>query len=429
MSIFVDEAQLHLKAGNGGAGCVSFRREPFVPRGGPEGGNGGKGGDVWLVADRNVASLLGFRDHPHRAAEHGTHGKGKALHGRNGEDLVVPVPVGTIVKSLDTGEILADLATEGHRWCAANGGRGGRGNGSFLSNKRRAPAFAEQGEVGEEFWFDLELKLMADVALVGFPNAGKSTLISTVSAAKPKIAAYPFTTLEPHLGVVRIERFGTPLDPRGNFEFVMADIPGLIEGASEGKGLGFQFLRHVERARALLVLLDLSAVDIGGPTPQEQLDVLLHELGNYKPELLERPRLVVGTKLDAVDGGQEFAELLDGCPEICVSAVAGLGVREMLHALAPLVAQARSEQPTPETFVVHKPEEEGVRILRNDDASWTVRGRNAERAVAVSDVNDVLALAHVHGQLKRLGVDKALARAGARTGDTIHIGTFTFTYE
>ena len=428
MSVFVDESQLHLKAGDGGAGCVSFRREPFTPKGGPEGGNGGKGGDVWLIADRNVASLLGFRDHPHRAAEHGVHGKGKAAHGRRGEDLEVHVPVGTVVKDFD-GRVVADLATEGHRYLASRGGRGGRGNASFLSNRRRAPAFAEQGEVGEELWFNLELKLMADVALVGFPNAGKSTLISSVSAAKPKIAAYPFTTLEPHLGVVRIERFGTPLDPRGDFEFVMADIPGLIEGAAEGKGLGHQFLRHVERARVLLVLLDLSAPEIGGPSPEEQERILLNELGTYQPDLLERPRLVIGTKLDAIDGGPNAASGIVGCPVLCISSAAGIGLRELLVTLAPLIAEARETQPGAATFVVHRPEEEGVRVTRNDDASWTVNGRNALRAVAVSDVNNTLALEHVHHQLAKIGVDRALARAGAKDGDIVRVGTFTFSYE
>ena len=429
MSVFVDEAQRHVKAGDGGAGCVSFRREPFTPKGGPEGGNGGGGGDVWLVADRNVASLLGFRDHPHRAADHGTHGKGKAAHGRRGTDTVVHVPVGTVVKVRDSGEIVADLAAEGHRWRAAAGGRGGRGNGSFLSNKRRAPAFAEQGEVGEEIWFNLELKLMADIALVGFPNAGKSTLISTVSAAKPKIAAYPFTTLEPHLGVVRVERYGTPLDERGDLEFVMADIPGLIEGASEGKGLGHQFLRHVERARGLLVLLDLNAENEGGVSPLEQERILLTELGAYQPDLLERPRLVVGTKLDTVPGGLEAAREIEGCPKLCISAVTREGTRELLMALAPVIVAARAAQPEPETFVVHRPEDEGVNITRNDDGSWSVLGRNAERAVAVSDLNDIFALEHVHKQLDKLGVDKSLARAGARVGDIVHVGGFTFAYE
>src|SRR5205823_14209362 len=283
MSGFVDEAQLHAKAGDGGAGAVSFRREAHVARGGPDGGDGGDGGDVWVVADRNTSSLLGFKDHPHRRATNGGHGQGKGRHGRRGEDVVVPVPEGTVVRDLD-GTVVADLVLDGDRWLAAKGGQGGRGNARFLSNRRRAPSFAEQGEVGEERWLDLELKLMADVALVGFPNAGKSTLISVISAATPKIADYPFTTLEPHLGVVRYDEH----------DFVVADIPGLIEGASEGRGLGHQFLRHIERARVLLVLLDLAPAD--ARPPAEQCDVLLRELGRYRPELLERPRMVVGTK-------------------------------------------------------------------------------------------------------------------------------------
>ncbi len=268
---FVDQAQLHVKAGNGGAGAVSFRREAHVPQGGPDGGNGGKGGDVWLLADHNVSSLLQFRDHPHRRATDGTHGSGKLRHGATGDDVTVTVPVGTVVAALG-GELLADLAGHGDRFQAASGGRGGRGNASFSSARRKAPTFAEQGEVGDEHWFDLELKLMADVALVGFPNAGKSTLISRISAARPKIADYPFTTLEPHLGVVRI----------GSRELTVADIPGLIEGASEGRGLGHQFLRHIERARALVVLVDLAAEDAGGHPPAEQERILLQELGRRR---------------------------------------------------------------------------------------------------------------------------------------------------
>src|SRR4051795_5741618 len=263
---FVDEAQLHVKAGDGGAGQVSYRREAHVPRGGPDGGDGGKGGDVWLVADRNVASLVAFKDHPHRQADHGVHGGSKRMHGRRGADLLVSVPEGTVVRD-QAGRVLADLVAEGDRFLAAEGGRGGRGNASFLSNRRRAPSFAEQGEVGEERWLKLELKLLADVAIVGMPNAGKSTFIASVSAAKPKIADYPFTTLVPNLGVVRLDG--------GSFEMVLADIPGLIEGAAEGKGLGHQFLRHVERARVLLVLIDLAAAD--GMSPAEQESILLGE--------------------------------------------------------------------------------------------------------------------------------------------------------
>ncbi len=285
MSSFVDVAQLNVKGGDGGAGCVAFRREAHVPKGGPDGGDGGKGGDVWLRANRNVASLLSFRDHPHRKATSGTHGAGQKKHGKTGSDLIVDVPEGTTVHSRD-GALLADLVSHGDLWLAARGGQGGRGNARFLSNARRAPTFAEQGEYGEEQWLHLELKLLADAALVGFPNSGKSTLISVVSAAKPKIADYPFTTLEPHLGVVRFR----------DREFVMADIPGLLEGAAEGRGLGHQFLRHIERARVLVILCDLAPID--GRSPAEQEAILLDELRRYEPELLDRPRVVVGSKAD-----------------------------------------------------------------------------------------------------------------------------------
>ena len=405
-SSFVDTAQVHVKGGNGGAGSVSFRREAHVSRGGPDGGDGGDGGDVWLVADRNTASLLSFRDHPHRAGENGVHGMGKKRHGKRGDACVASVPIGTVVKDAD-GEMLADLHSDGMRYLAARGGQGGRGNARFLANKRRAPSFAEQGEVGEERWLDLELKLMADVALVGFPNAGKSTFISAVSAAKPKIADYPFTTLEPHLGVVR-------LDDR---EMVIADIPGLIEGASEGKGLGHSFLRHIERARVLLVLIDLASSEGRDPAYQEQ--ALLHELGNYKPELLERPRIVVGAKADAAaldwDGDR-------------VSAATGEGIRPLLGRLMDLVDGARQEIPEAEAFVLHRPEPEGFRIEREGD-DWVVLGRPAERAVALSDLTDLGALDYAQQRLKRLGVDRALARAGVRPGDVVRIGGFVFEYE
>ena len=407
MSNFVDEAQLHVKAGDGGAGAVSFRREAHVPRGGPDGGDGGKGGDVWLVAATDVASLLGFKDHPHRRATSGTHGAGRGRHGKNGTDQIVKVPEGTVVKDLE-GNVIADLLREGDRWLAAEGGRGGKGNARFLSNRRRAPSFAEQGEVGEEHWFNLELKLMADVALVGFPNAGKSTLISRISAAKPKIADYPFTTLEPHLGVVR-------LDSR---EYIVADIPGLIEGASEGKGLGHRFLRHIERARVLVILLDLTA-DFA-----EQERILLRELGNYRPELLDRPRLRVGSKGDAAD--PEVKAAFDG---LVISSITGDNLSPLVGQLADIVTEARATLPPPDEYVVHRPEPEGVRVERSDDGGFVVMGRAAQRAVAVSDISNAQALAYVQGKLKRLGVDRALARAGAREGDIVHIGGFTFEYE
>ncbi len=407
-SSFVDEAQVHVKGGDGGAGSVSFRREAHVAKGGPDGGDGGDGGHVWLVADRNVASLYSFRDHPHRRAGNGTHGMGKGRHGKGGEDLFVAVPEGTVVKDAD-GSVIADLARHGDQWIAARGGSGGRGNARFLSNRRRAPAFAEQAELGEERWLDLELKLMADVAIVGFPNAGKSTLISKVSSARPKIADYPFTTLEPHLGVVRFDEH----------ELVVADIPGLIEGASEGKGLGHRFLRHIERARALLVLLDLS--QSGGRSPLEQQEVLLEELRRYEPALLERPRIAVGSKADAPDATE-----WDGTK---VSALTGEGLRPLLGALASMVERARAEGAPEGRFVLHRPQQAGVVVSRGDDGGWVVRGRSAERAVALSDMTVPDALEYAQARLKRLGVDRALQRAGARTGDVVSIGSFQFDFQ
>ena len=429
MSGFVDEAQIHVKAGNGGAGSVSFRREAHVSRGGPDGGDGGNGGDVWLVADHDVASLLGFRDHPHRGAGDGKHGAGKARHGASGADLIVPVPCGTVVRDQD-GELLVDLLTDRDRWMAARAGQGGRGNARFLSNRRRAPAFAEQGEMGQERWLNMELKLMADAALVGFPNAGKSTLISRVSAAKPKIADYPFTTLEPHLGVVRTS----------DGEMVVADIPGLIEGAAEGKGLGHRFLRHVERARVLVILLDLAAAD--GTSPEAQREVLLRELGHYRPELLDRPRLVVGSKADAAGalaGGAGAAgaaaregdaiAAATGDMDLVISSITGAGLDRLVGRTLDLVRRAReADALTTAEPVVHRPVPEGFSVERTP-SGFVVRGRPAERAVAVNDITNIQALEYVQGRLRRLGVDRALARAGAREGDLVTVGGFTFEYQ
>ncbi|CAN5158548.1 GTPase ObgE [soil metagenome] len=420
VSQFVDESGLHVKAGDGGAGSVAFRREAHVPKGGPDGGDGGRGGDVWLVADRNIASLIAFRDRPHRRAGDGTHGQGKRRHGAAGSDVEVVVPEGTIVRDQD-GNLLADLVTAGNRWLAAAGGRGGRGNARFLSNRRRAPSFAEQGETGEERWLRLELKLLADVALVGLPNVGKSTLIAGISAARPKIADYPFTTLVPNLGVVRLD---------DGFEMVVADIPGLIEGASVGKGLGHRFLRHVERARALVVMLDL-ATDTGGPTHSEQERVLLDELAGYQPQLLERPRLVVGSRLDLAaesHGAGEGAVATDGPVELSVSAVTGEGIARLVGRMATLVREARAAQPPPDAFVVHRPLGEGFEVERLDDGSFRVSGRQAERAVALSDLTNAQALAYAQARLRSLGVDRALGRAGAQAGDVVRIGGITCDY-
>jgi GTP-binding protein len=412
MSSFVDLVQVNLRGGDGGAGAVSFRREAHVPKGGPDGGDGGSGGDVYLQADRNVASLLSFRDHPHRRAESGKHGSGNKRHGSSGTDLVVAVPEGTQVKTRDD-ELLADLVRHGDRYLAAHGGRGGRGNARFLSNSRRAPGFAEQGEYGEEHWLRLEVKLLADAALVGFPNSGKSTLIAAISAAKPKIADYPFTTLEPNLGVVRFR----------DHEFVVADIPGLIEGAAEGKGLGHEFLRHVERARVLVLLVDLAPVD--GRGPAEQVRVLLGELGRYRPELLERPRLVVGSKADVA--AHDLVELDD--PEaITISAVTRQGLDVLLGRLGTVIGEARAAEPDPEPFVVLRPVEEGFSVVRDDDGAWRVSGRSAERVVAMADLTNVEAMEYVQHRLRKMGVERALARAGAREGDLVRIGPVELDY-
>ncbi len=418
MSSFVDRAQLHAKAGDGGAGAVSMRREAHVPRGGPDGGDGGDGGDVWLVADRNVASLLSFRDHPHRRATDGTHGQGKKRHGAAGTDTEVAVPEGTTVTDA-RGELLADLGRHGDRWRAARGGQGGRGNARFLSNRRRAPAFAEQGEAGEEVWLELELKLRADVALVGFPNVGKSTLIARISAARPKIADYPFTTLEPNLGVVRYD----------DVELVVADIPGLIEGASEGRGLGLEFLRHVERASVLALLVDLAPT--APVAPEEQERVLLHELGSYLPELLARPRVLVGARADLADAARSDGDEDRGvgARRLDISSVTGQGIDRLVGRLAELVSTERTRAPETTGFVIHRPEPEGIRITRDDHGDLHVHGRAAERAVALSDLTDAGAMAYVQHRLHRLGVDRALARAGAEDGDTVRIGTFSFDYQ
>lgn len=421
MSNFVDRAQIHVRAGDGGAGSISFRREAHVDKGGPDGGDGGHGGSVWLQASENTTSLFLFRDFPHKAAESGSHGAGKKRHGVSGKSIVVEVPVGTVVKDLD-GKVLADLDTVGAKWLAAKGGQGGRGNARFLSNFKRAPSFAEQGETGEEFWYNLELKLAADVAIIGFPNVGKSTLISVISAAKPKIADYPFTTLVPNLGVVHIG------DRADYSEFVVADIPGLIEGASEGKGLGHEFLRHIERAKALLVLVDPSP---DAPMEAEnQVVVLIRELGAYMAELLERPRLVVVSKSDSVDAAVIDDLLERGVASLAISSTTGKGIKELIAEMDAIVrARKVSEEVPTEEIVIHRPVPQNFEIVRDTDGAFRVRGRAVERTVALSNITTPEAIDYIQTRLKKLGVDKALKRSGARDGDEVRIAGFSFDYQ
>jgi GTPase len=326
--LFIDQVKIYVKGGDGGNGCVGFRREKFVPRGGPNGGDGGKGGDVILKASPHLSTLLDLKYQQQYIARRAPHGQGKDRHGKNSPDVMIPVPIGTLVREAETQEILADLVEEGQTIVVAKGGRGGRGNAHFATPTRQAPAFAEEGEKGEECWLLLELKLLADVGLVGLPNAGKSTLISAVSSARPKIADYPFTTLTPYLGVVKVE---------GHPSFVVADIPGLIEGAHAGRGLGFQFLRHIERTGFLLHL-----VEVADSTPGDsvkELETVREELGRYSPDLLIKPFAVAATKMDIREGGERLGRLVayckqNGYPLYPVSAVTGEGMNALLAFLA-----------------------------------------------------------------------------------------------
>lgn len=334
---FVDWVKVHVKAGDGGRGCVSFRREKYVPRGGPDGGDGGRGGHIILRATRDINTLLDVKYRQQYRAKRGGHGKGKDMHGRDGEDLVIPVPVGTIVKDAVSGEVLEDLVSDGREFLAVRGGKGGLGNARFKTPTRQAPRFAQIGEEGEERTLILELKLLADVGLIGMPNAGKSTLLSAISSAKPRIADYPFTTLVPVLGVVKYQGFRS---------FVVADIPGLIEGAHKGTGLGFQFLRHVERTTILLHLVDISEVVQGDPV--ENFEKINRELNLYSPELISKPQIVVGTKLDIKGNGQRLDRLAHYCKDndyifFVISAVTGEGVRRLLTHLSKRVEELNEE--------------------------------------------------------------------------------------
>jgi GTPase len=422
--MFVDEVKLNVKGGRGGSGVTSFERQPYEPKGRPNGGDGGHGGNVVLRATRDVATLVDYHHRPHRAAAHGRHGEGDLRRGADGADVILDVPVGTLVKTAE-GDTIADLVSDGDEIIVAAGGRGGRGNASFRTSTRRAPKFHEFGEPGEERWIVLELKLVTDVALVGFPNAGKSSLISRLSAAKPKIADYPFTTLAPNLGVVRTDEV----------DFVVADVPGLIEGASEGRGLGHQFLRHVERAGVLVHVLDCASYE--QRDPREDLRVVLDELGAYQPDLLERPALVF---LNKVDADPDTAEIIqpdleaDGWEVIAGSAVTGQNLERLRGRMADLVRLARAQRPEPDEVVVRPVLRPAANTgqditLERTSEGWRVRSERVERWVVMTDVDNEEALRYLQGRMVRAGVEDALAAAGAQPGDAVEIAGAVFDFE
>jgi GTP-binding protein len=448
--MFIDQVHIHVKAGDGGAGCMSFRREAHVPKGGPDGGDGGHGGNVVLEADRSVSSLIDYRFKHHFKAQRGTHGKGSRMHGASGEDLVLRVPLGTQVRSFDeatkeAGLLLADLTHDGERVVVATGGQGGRGNIHFVTSTRRAPAFAELGEPAEECWVELEMKLMADAALVGMPSVGKSSLIARMSAARPKIADYPFTTLVPNLGMAR----------SGEHSFVVADVPGLIEGAAEGKGLGHEFLRHIERTALILHVIDAT----GGWEERDPVDdyqKINAELARYAKELRERPQIVVINKIDVSGTADAIRRVKDYAreqalreagenefdgrfvePQIhCVSAVTGEGMDSLIAATAQKVFEMRSAV-AGETAVQYDQVWEHRRQLRDQrfvvhnlgGHVFLVEGKAVERMVVQTEWDNDEAISYLQRRLERMGVEKALIESGARNGDEIRILNRAFAFE
>lgn len=403
--MFVDQVTIFVKAGDGGAGSASMRREPYRPRGGPDGGDGGKGGDVILRVDPSLFDLSRYADRPHHRAENGRPGSSNNRHGANGDDVVLPVPDGTIVR--DAPGLLADLVGEGASVVVARGGKGGRGNASLASPRNRAPRVAERGEPGEEARLELELRLVADVALVGPPNAGKSTLLSKLTAARPKIAEYPFTTLEPNLGVAGDDE-----------RFVVADVPGLIEGAHAGKGLGLAFLRHVSRCRVLVYVVDLSG------DPEGDLAMVRREVLEFDPALAERRSLGVGTKVDLLPGPR--GSLPPGI-DLGVSGLTGQGVEELASAVAELVAAARKEEPVRSPYVVMRPGRDPFAVEREGER-YVVVGPKVERWVEETDLDDPRQVAALQRRLVRAGVERRLAEAGARRGDEVMIAGRPFEF-
>lgn len=435
MSTFVDQVKIEAHAGKGGNGMVAFRREKYVPNGGPAGGDGGRGGSIILKVDEGLRTLMDFRYHRIFKAKNGGNGMSKQMTGADAKDTVVPVPQGTTVRDLDTGEIVGDLVKNGDELVIAKGGRGGRGNMRFASAKNPAPEIAENGEPGEDHYLELELKMLADVGLIGYPSVGKSTLLSVVTGAKPKVAAYEFTTLVPNLGMVIL--------PDGR-DFAMADMPGLIEGASKGVGLGLQFLRHIERTRVLLHLIDMSNDD-----PEQAIEryhSINHELATYDPELLKRPQIIVATKMDmpnAADNLKHFKtaladdKTLPTTPEIFpISALTHKGVDQLMQKVADVLDHTPafdSESHDKEATVNYKfkqsdQAEPDFTISRDDDGTWVLSGAKLEKLFAMTNMDHEESQLRFARQLRHMGVDEALREKGIQDGDQVRIADFVFEF-
>ena len=412
--MFHDEAKIYVKSGDGGDGMISFRREKHVPLGGPNGGDGGDGGSIIFAGNRHLNSLMQFNRQAHFKAEHGTHGGTQNRHGKRGEDLRIEVPAGTVIRDAATGNLLADITSEDQEILVLQGGKGGRGNARFTSSVNQAPRIAERGEPGEELWVTMELKLIADVGIVGVPNAGKSTLLSVISGASPKVANYPFTTLQPNLGVVELDDFET---------FVVADIPGLIEGAASGVGLGHDFLRHVERTRVLIHLLDGSARE-----PLEDWAMINQELALYDIALEKRPQLVVLNKMDLPDA-VAWEPLIEeeikkaGYPFMSISAATQHNVRQMLYRVRRMLDEAPPAQTrhTDEIAIIRAENDEGFTIEREGDG-WRVRGKQIERVASMTYFEFDATLVRFQKILESMGISKALTEAGVVVGDPVYIG-------
>lgn len=431
---FYDQVKIFVKAGNGGNGSMHFRREKYVPMGGPDGGDGGRGGSVYLVGDPAMNTLVDYHYHPKYKAGSGGNGGGQKMHGAKGADLTLKVPVGTVIRNAETGALVADLTEPGQQVMVVRGGRGGLGNVHFATPTNQAPREAQRGEPGEELDLDLELKLIADVGLVGYPNAGKSTLLSVVTAARPKIADYPFTTLVPNLGVAVV---GTP-GSGDDYSFVIADIPGLIEGAAQGVGLGHEFLRHVERTRLLLHLIDGASEK----DPWEEFDAINRELADYSPALASRPQVVVLTKMDLGEARTKWPELERrahdaGLPALAISAVTREGVQPLLNYTAERLREIELEAAESRqrmaaeiaaTAPVLRPEPAEAFTVEQTADGYVVRGKRVERMVAMTNTDSEESMQRMERQLRKLGVIEALEQAGVQPGDIVHFGKVELTW-